>query len=260
MTTNHPAPLDGERRAVIYRLTERLGLPWREDAAGLLDEALTHRSYRIETGVAGGDYERLEWLGDAVVSLLMAEYLLEENPTAGEGELSKRRAASVSDAVLGDVAIELGFGEAIRLGAGEDRGGGRTRPSILGSALEAFLGAAFLGHPFGEVRRAVRDHVIPSVLAHAPATTEDYKSRLQEWCQARHLPLPIYRVVGESGPDHRRIFTIEAWVRGSAVGRGSGPRKRAAQNAAAREALARLEGNGGDQSGEGAGVGPDSPK
>ncbi|MDX2175617.1 MAG: ribonuclease III [Candidatus Sumerlaeia bacterium] len=226
----------------LAALLARFHLSDNPAAHPLLRQALTHRSHALERGAAE-DNERLELLGDSVVALLVTERLLELHPGESEGQLSKRRHTAVSRPCLGELALALGVGELMLLGAGEERGGGRARPSTVGSTLEALLGALYLAYPWPALRVALRESVVePALAMSGTLDLEDFKSRLQEWCQARGLPPPEYPVLREEGPDHERVFTVEARVGGERRGEGSGTRKQLAERAAAREALRALGG------------------
>ena len=208
---------------------ERLGYEPRDLA--LFGAALTHRS------AAGPNNERLEFLGDAVLNLLIAHRLYEAFPRANEGELSRLRARLVSREPLAEIALSLGVGEALQLGPGELRSGGFRRQSILADALEALCGAVFLdgGLPAAEplVTRlfAARIAALPD-----PEALKDAKTRLQEYLQSRSLTLPRYVILGIEGEDHAQVFRVSCEVPGLALrveGEGSS-RRRAEQQAAAR--------------------------
>lgn len=202
-----------------------------------LDWALTHRSYAFEAGT-GQDNERLEFLGDAVLSAVASEALYEQYPKANEGELSKLRARMVSRATLGELAGNLGLGELILLGRGERDTGGARRGSTLGSALEALIGLIYLRLGFAPSRQFIQIHVLAPLGGASMA--EDYKSTLQEWAQREHRQVPRYHRLGHSGPDHARIFTVRVEVAGQELGKADGARIKLAENEAARQALAKL--------------------
>jgi len=228
--------------AALARLEGRLGHRFAD--RGILERALTHRS----AGGARASNERLEFLGDAVLGLAAAELLLEAHPDADEGELSRRRAWLVRESTLAALARELALGDLLRLGPGELRSGGFRRESILADALEAVLGAVYLDGGF-EAARAVVRRLLAGPLARQPeaAALKDPKTRLQEWLQARRRPLPTYRVVEVGGAEHARRYTVACEVAGLATpSLGEGTSRRRAEQAAAREALRRLEaGEGG---------------
>jgi ribonuclease-3 len=202
----------------------------------LFRAALTHRS------AAGPNNERLEFLGDAVVNLLIAHALYGAFPQADEGDLSRLRARLVSREPLAEIALALGVGEALQLGAGELKSGGFRRQSILADALEALCGAIYLDGGLAAVEPVVRRLFASRIAAlPEPAALKDAKTRLQEYLQSRSLSLPRYAVLGVEGEDHAQRFTVScevATLRLSAHGSGSS-RRRAEQEAAER-LLARL--------------------
>jgi len=217
-------------------LEDRLGYRFRRPE--LLQRALTHRSYANEHGL-GENYERLELLGDAVLSLLATDWLFGELPHASEGSLSKRKAALVSAETLSRLAGDLELGERLLLGVGEERSGGRSKASLLADAFEAVLGAVYLDGGLG----AARDVLLPLLPAAIEAPGEparDAKSRLQEAVQARGRGLPEYRVVGEEGPDHEKTFSVACLLEGRVAGEGEGASKKEAEQRAAQQALASL--------------------
>ncbi len=207
----------------------------------LLEMALTHRSFANETGF-GVNYERLEFLGDAVLGLLTAEWLYLRNPRMTEGELSKLKSQLVRTGALAGHAERLGLGEALRLGVGEARSGGRSKVSLLADVLEATLGAIWLDAGVEPVRAVVREMLEYGVVGQEALSRADSKTRLQEAVQARGWELPEYRLVAEEGPDHSKLFHIECWFDGALHGSGKGKSKKQAQQQAAAEALDGLEG------------------
>jgi ribonuclease III len=221
-------------------LESRLG--YRFKRPDLLELALTHRSWANEQGMPE-NYERLELLGDAVLGLVTAEWLYHNNPELPEGELAKRKAQLVSRPSLARYAQEIGLGQELRIGVGEDRSGGRNKASILEAALEAVFGAVFLDAGLDAARQVILPMLEgageePAQMAQLLAA--DSKTQLQEVTQALGWELPDYRLTGESGPDHSKVFTIECWIAGELAGRGEGPSKKAAEQKAAAEALARV--------------------
>jgi ribonuclease-3 len=205
---------------------------------GLLRRALTHRSHEPE--VAGGpSNERLEFLGDAVLGMVIAEELY-VGWSLSEGEMAKVRAAVVNETSLAGVARRIGIGSGLRLGRGEESTGGREKASILADAMEAVIGAVYLDGGLDAARRVILADWRPLISERAADPgRRDYKTRLQE-ALARHGLTPIYSVEG-SGPDHRRSFTAEVEVQGRRLGRGTGTSKKRAQQQAARRALEELE-------------------
>jgi ribonuclease-3 len=208
----------------------------------LLEEALTHTSWANEQGVED-DYERLEFLGDAILGALTASWLYDSRPDLDEGELSKLKSFVVSEAALAEHAEHLGLGIYLRLGVGESRSGGREKPSLLADAMEAVIGAVYQDGGL-DAARAVALELLESVLGERIEIPEaqDSKTALQEAVQASGGTLPEYRHVGEEGPDHQKRFHVECWVDGRFVGGGDGSTKKRAEQRAARAALETLEG------------------
>jgi ribonuclease-3 len=217
-------------------------LGYRFQARALLEEALTHSSHVNEQKSASAQHnERLEFLGDAVLSLVMSEYLASALPQSSEGALSKLKAQLVSEATLALVARRLELGEHLKLGRGEDRSKGREKDSLLADALEAVLAAVHLDGGF-EASRMVTRRIFAEELTHIAAQQDqpgagDYKTQLQEWCQKRHDTLPRYVTVRETGPDHQKLFEVELSIQGEVVGIGSGRSKKEAEQQAAKQAL-----------------------
>ena len=182
-------------------LQERLGCSFAD--ARLLNQALTHRS------VGPANNERLEFLGDAVLSFVVAEMLFKAHPGASEGELSRYRASLVSGDALGAIALELGLGAHLRLGEGELKSGGQQRASILADALEALVGAVYLDRGL-DAARAVAERLLQQRLDELPGACElkDAKTRLQEWLQGRGFDLPDYKVLEISGEPHEQLFRV----------------------------------------------------
>jgi len=227
--------LSSERQLKLIRWLEKHGLAMMGDLP-LLDRALTHSSYAFEMQLSY-DNERLEFLGDAVLGLVVSEYLYNEYPRAREGVLSKHKSQMISRGVLGKRAIELGIGDLILLGKGEEMHGGRERPALLGSALEAVIGAFYLD--FGikpMIRFLEKDIFEPARQLSATDEFGDYKSMLQEHVQKYNQTVPEYDIVSESGPDHNKQFEVVVRVNGEVKGRGEGSRKKIAENQAAMRA------------------------
>lgn len=212
----------------------------------LLLEALTHKSYLNELrGSTESDNERLEFLGDAVLDLVMSEYLLHAFPGAAEGELSKLRARLVSEKTLARVANRIGLGESLRLGRGETKTEGRRKPSILADALEAVIAGVYLDGGLESattcVKTAFRDELAACDRSLAKG---DFKTDLQELCQRDFGMLPQYRTVRETGPDHEKLFEVEILIRGDRYGVGTGKSKKDAEQMAAKQALEQLRNDG----------------
>ncbi|MBF0182085.1 MAG: ribonuclease III [Magnetococcales bacterium] len=223
---------------------------WSEEALdyafgeiALLQLALTHRSV-AQDGMSAHN-ERLEFLGDAVLNLAVAQLLYHRFPEEMEGEMSHRRAMLVNTAALGRIGGELGLGARLRLGRGEARSGGRDKPSILGNSLEAVLGAVFLDGGWPGVERVTRRLLAPSLERLVEKTpSRDGKTVLQEWLQARGEFLPEYRLEEVGGVAHERLFRVACRVNPRVTGRGAGRTKRQAEQKAASEALRLLEEEG----------------
>ncbi len=218
-------------------LEKKLGYTFRDK--GLLVHAMTHSSYANEHREEGlTSNERLEFLGDSVLGMVVAEHLFRTHPDMPEGELTRTRAALVCEGSLYEVAAGLGLGRYLRLGRGEDAGGGRARPSILADATEAMLAAVYLDGGIGPVRRLIQTLILDR--EREKAVDRDYKTALQELVQRRPESSVSYRLLRESGPDHCRVFEMEVSVDGSPVGRGEGRTKKEAEQMAARSALKKL--------------------
>jgi ribonuclease-3 len=210
----------------------------------LLRTALTHRSHSHErTGGIDESYERLEFLGDALVGLFVADWFYRKDTDAGEGTLSRRRQTVVRTSSLAAVAARLGLGEAIRLGRGEDLTGGRQKDSLLADVFEAVVAAVYLDGGIRPSRALVHRHLgRPMHDAGAGRdAADDYKTRLQETVQANLQRTPGYRIVSTTGPAHALSFAVEVLVDGRVLGRGEGSNRKRAEQEAARRALEALE-------------------
>lgn len=220
-------------------LEERLGHRFAEPA--LLELAVTHPSHAHEKG-QGKHYERLEFLGDAVLGAAAAEWLYRRYPEVPEGDLSQLKSWLVSKPVLARYARRLGIGELLRLGVGEERSGGRRKASLLADAFEAVLGALFLDGGFPAAQRAVQGLLIEAAAERGgQAVQVDAKTRLQELAQARGWNLPEYRLVGEEGPDHEKTFRVECRLEQGSAATASGRSKKIAEQLAAAAVLAEVE-------------------
>ena len=205
----------------------------------LLEQALTHASLANEAGDRDAGNERLEFLGDAVLGLVVAERLMAERPDADEGELTHARAAAVNRSALAGRARALHLEDGVRLGRGARRQGGRTRDSVLANALEAVIGALYLDGGL-EVARSFIGRELETLLHPSARRARDAKSSLQELLQAQGREPPHYATVSAEGPPHARQFAVEVRAGGTLIGVGSGASKRAAEQAAASAALAAL--------------------
>lgn len=227
----------GAGAARIERVEHTLGYSFR--SRELLRQALTHVSAANEAGETARSNQRLEFLGDAVLDLLVSEVLMEADPDADEGGLSRARAEAVNTQALADRARELGLGRAVILGRGEERGGGRAKPSILANVFEAVIAALYLDGGLEATREVVR-RVFADLATEGVRPVGDPKTRLQEHLQARGQELPRYETIEERGPDHAREFEVEVLVGGRPVGRGVGRSRQAAEQEAAARALEAL--------------------
>jgi len=218
---------------------KRIGL--RFNNLGLLARALTHRSYFNEHKDAIEDNERLEFLGDAVLDFMVGAWLYHRFPEMAEGQLTRLRAALVGNEQLAEFASQLTLGAAMRLGHGEAENGGRDRVPLLGSTFEALVGAIYLDQDINRVwsfmdpllETTVRT-IIANQIEHHP------KSILQEWSQSKGFGTPIYRTIGDSGPDHDKYFEVEVLIDGTVYSRGVGHSKQAAAKQAAKIALDKM--------------------
>ncbi len=209
----------------------------------LLKQALVHRSYLNETPEDLSSNERLEFLGDALIGLVVADYLYRRFPHLQEGDLTKVRAAVVCRENLADVADSLELGDYLYLGRGEDQGGGRKRERNLACAFEAVVGAVLLDKGYQAVAEMLLNLLRSSIdIAAEQLDVMDYKSKLQQLIQSQKQITPTYRVTGAEGPDHQREYSVEVVAGGVAIGSGTGRSKQQAEKEAARVALKRLSG------------------
>ncbi len=237
-SVNHP--LNGEREESPAALVQRLGLPFKN--LSLLTRALTHRSYINEHPESLEDNERLEFLGDAVLDFVVGAWLYNHFPEMPEGDLTRMRSALVRTEQLADFARELDLGAAMRLGRGEAQAGGRDRDVLLCATFEALIGAYYLHTDIASIQKFI--HPMLEVTSDAlllQSDMQDPKSRLQEWSQHNRLGIPKYVTVQATGPDHDRVFEVEAQIGGKAYGHGSGHSKQAAAHNAAQNALDAIE-------------------
>jgi len=220
-----------ERLDSLKLFQKEIGV-WFSDTS-LLDTALTHSSHSEPSN------ERLEFLGDSVISLVVGDHVFKIKPDALEGEMTNLRSDLVREETLAEVARKIKLGDYVLLGEGEARSGGADKPSILSNAYEALVAAIYLEEGLEEARDFVqrtlvkREKSIPK--------KKNHKSLLQEALARRGRPNPSYRVVYEEGPDHKKVFTVEALVENSVVGRATGSTKKIAEQRAARSALKSLE-------------------
>ncbi len=222
------------------KFAHRLGLPFSDYS--LLSRALTYRSYLNEHSEALEDNERLEFLGDAILDFLVGAWLYNHFPEMAEGELTRLRSALVRTEQLASFAKMIDLGAAMRLGKGEDEGGGRSRLALLCGTFEALIGALYLNAGLLAVREFVEPLLEPaSSTILAGHKDQDPKSILQEWVQSQGYGPPIYHTVASTGPEHDKTFEVEVLVNGRTQGRGTGHSKQSAAKVAARQALHSFE-------------------
>jgi len=219
--------LDGLESRISYQFTDR----------ELLAEAVTHPSRAGETNASSN--QRLEFLGDAVLDLMLAQELLLQHPSWDEGRLSRSRASLVSGRALASLAAELSLGDWVRLGRGESTADGSIAPSILANAYEALMGAVFLDGGYDAARQVVAAH-FAGRLDEVISSDRDSKTALQELTQKNYAELPTYETIKVSGPDHARVYEVEVFVQARSMANGSGRSRRAAEQEAAENALERL--------------------
>jgi ribonuclease-3 len=226
------ARFDDLERILGHRFTDR----------ALLERAVTHSSAVADTDSFRADNEQLEFLGDAVLGMIVSDHLLSAFPSWSEGQLSRARARLVNSASLAAAAMRLELGEHMRLGRGEERSGGRDKPALLANVFEAIVGALYLDGGLLPSREFVaRTLLIPGVDEHGPRLVRgDYKSELQELLQRSGWPPAQYRILRETGPDHRKTFLVEVSVPGRVSASGSGLSKKEAEQLAAQQALEQL--------------------
>jgi ribonuclease-3 len=224
---------DGLQRRIGYRFKDR----------GLLEHALTHKSRAAEDASGGvADNESLEFLGDAVLGLVVADLLFRKYPEYDEGQKSKVKASVVSTQSLARHAEQMGLGDHLLLGRGEEKTGGRFKQALLADAYEALIAGIYLDGGLEAASAFLLRELHDAIEAGGtPQATRDFKSALQERLQALGRPLPEYRVSGEAGPDHRKTFMVEVVVDGQVLGTAMGRAKKEAEQEAAREALEKVE-------------------
>ena len=229
---------DSYRISQLKEVCRVLELPFIDTR--LLDQALTHRSFVNERGTQGGDYERLEFLGDSILGFLISERLFELYPDNAEGELSRMRAYLVSEDVLAPIASKLNIGKYLLLGRGEFASGGRERKSNLADALEAVVAALYLESGMEETRKFVI-HIWKESIEQARLGKKDAKSELQEFTQKRWQVAPEYKLISDKGPDHKKEFVCSVLIQEDEISRGSGSSRKRAELNAAEKALKRIQ-------------------
>ena len=219
-------------------LEEKLGYTFQNRA--LLENALTHSSCANESRGKLQSNERLEFLGDSILGMVVAEHLYRNHPDLPEGELTRTRAALVCEESLVEVAKELGLGNYLKLGKGEEAGGGRNRPSIRADAVEAVLAAVYLDGGIGSARKIIQKYILTREVS-SLSGIRDFKTALQELVQRESGQVLKYRLTGESGPDHDKRFFVEVDLNGAPIGNGAGHSKKEAEQMAAKAAIQKLQ-------------------
>lgn len=228
-----------KRGSVGLKLAQRLELD--SPPNRLFTTALTHPSYLFENPQCGlENNQRLEFLGDAILDFVVAEYLYLNFPERPEGELTKMRAVVVNESTLARTALKISLGDELLLGKGEQASGGRERPSILADAWEAIVGAVYLQYGFQEAKRIILTLLKDEIAQVAKGNYGDYKTMLQERAQKEETEV-TYRILAEEGPDHNKLFTAGAFLQGSLRGKGVGRTKKEAEQRAAQQVLDELE-------------------
>lgn len=218
---------------------EKLGYRFQNES--LLRRAVTHSSWAVEQHRMGEDNERLEYLGDAVLEHLVSRHLFDAHPEMREGALTRLRSSLVCEGALSAAARRLGLGEYVLLSRGEEQCGGRNKESILSDAFEAVLAAVYLDGGLEEAQKLVQRYVLPAETLENRSSSKDSKTAFQELIHADHKGRAIrYELVSESGPDHKKLFTMRVLVDEEEWGVGSGPSKQAAGQAAAQMAMERF--------------------
>lgn len=219
------------------QLEEKLGYAFQNRA--LLENALTHSSYANENRGKGlQSNERLEFLGDSVLGMVTADYLFRAHPDLPEGDLTRTRAALVCEGSLVEVAMAIDLGSYLRLGKGEEAGGGRERPSIMADAVEAVLAAVYLDGGIGSARKLVTRFILDR--EEEKSGSRDYKTSLQELVQRESGQVLEYRLTNSSGPDHAKVFQVAVDLNAAPIGTGEGRSKKEAEQAAAKAAIEKL--------------------
>lgn len=209
----------------------------------LLEEAFTHRSYLNESKEKIDSNERLEFLGDSILSFIVSDHLFRNYPVFNEGKLTNLRSLLVNTKMLADMAKECGLGSLLRLSKGEEESGGRENPSLLADSFESYLGALFLDQGIEEVKKFLNETIIPKADEFIKNNMlKDPKSLLQEYVQSKKQSSPLYKVLEEEGPAHSRTFRVGVFVNEKSLGQGSGKSKQEAEENAARKALEALAG------------------
>ncbi len=228
-----------ERLHFLKSFEQRSGARFRD--VSLLNLALTHRSFANEAQSSRANNERLEFLGDSILGMVVSAYLYTNFSERPEGDLAKIKSFVVSEEILSVIARDLGIDEVLQIGKGEEHSGGRSKKAILADALEAVFGAYYLDAGYAEVERLVLSLLVAQVsLVVEDKHRKDYKTLLQELVQKEFKVYPRYLVADRTGPDHDRTFTVEVWIEGQCQGSGTGKNKKEAEQVAAGKAFLAL--------------------
>ena len=224
----------------MQKIEKKLGYTFKNQS--ILETALTHSSYANEhKGLSQASNERLEYLGDSILGMTVADHLYSNYPDMTEGGMTRLRAELVCENSLRRVSIEIGLGKHIKLGKGEEHSGGRRRSSILADAVEALIAALYLDGGLEVTKEFIGKYILSEIHAIESRRNSDYKTALQELVQQHSGQTLSYNVLGESGPDHNKQFEAEVCLNGKPIGRGIGRTKKVAEQAAAQKALEELE-------------------
>ncbi len=228
-----------EGRVILSQLQEKIGVNFSDEK--ILLRAITHKSYAYEKGTESN--ERLEFLGDAVLNLIVTEFLYKNFPELQEGDLSKLKSRLVGMETLYKIGKKLNIGEFLLLGIGEEKTAGREKKRLIGSAVEAIIASIYIDKGFEKVKEIAIRWIKPFLknIRRGGEVSRDWKSILQEFVQKNKWTLPEYKVVKEMGPPHNRKFKIELWIGEKRISSGTGSSKKEAQQRAARNALKRMQ-------------------
>ena len=231
--------LTQERLGQLHSLEKKLGYVFND--INLLNKSLTHKSYANEISGSLKNNERFEFLGDSVLDLIVSEHMVKKFPQYAEGQLSKIRAAVVNENCLAGIAGAMGLGEYLLLGKGEDLSGGRGKNSILANAFEAVVGGIFSDSGLESAARVFLPRLEEKIIEYTGSgQVKDFKSELQEVTQVSRGCVPSYNIVGESGPDHEKLFEVTVMIGDDIMGGGKGRTKKEAEQMAAKMALEKL--------------------
>lgn len=223
------------KEILLDRLEKKIDYSFKD--MSLLQTALTHSSFANESKKATKSNERLEFLGDAVLSIVVSDYIFSHCPDFPEGDLTKLRASLVCEKTLCEFSKNLGVGEFLKLSKGEVNSDGNKRPSILADAFEAIIAAIYLDGGIESARKFILKFIVPLIKDPKPRKFKDYKTTLQEIIQKNKGETISYNLVEESGPDHNKHFVVEVYLNNNVIGKGGGHSKKDAEQQAAREAL-----------------------